>query len=270
MTRWPQGATLVVSTAASLVLLLAPFGSGSPSFGTVLRPPFHGVVHLSSNNTSAGCSIANITTGPHFSLNSGVGGFAGSASSRSCAGHANDQANTDGRIGLVFSLPAKSGNRVVVMNWTFNVTGRESLKLGHCTLHPRYAVSYCDQLAAWNVYSSSLIYDLTAGLQFGSTNQWTGLGNESVNSTAWYQGGYWNVRGAGGAHGFSGSRSFSWSFNVANMNASHTYALYVELWQYSDAWCVGYHADLDGCSTSSSLNFANRGMGGTLHSISVS
>jgi hypothetical protein len=258
--------------ALCLLLAAAPLAIGASPAGSPVTasPPFKGTVTPTDYTSVTGCGHVRVAVPAFFSLHTGASGFAGLASSRSCLRSPSSEGTVQGDYGAAIVLPHHGGRPTVYANGSFTLTAGISLAPGNCTLHPsRSHYSYCDRVSSISVYGYPFLLDKTTGRVTYSSTAFPSVNNATYNDTFCSSTGCANTTtGSPGSRTVSVSTPFSLTFSPKYaFNKTDKLVLEILVYAQVAATCTAYQAALQGCSASTSLNFANLGNGATLVSV---
>jgi hypothetical protein len=170
-------------------------------------------------------------------------------------------------IGVKFKVAA-SGTRIVVANWTFSVSGSQSLTNASCIIGKRAVYGYCVEFAKAYVSAYSYLVDLSTGSTVG------GLGylveyNLSYNFWNCHNGTCTSTAFGPSTGGFSGTFVVPFSWNTT-MSSTHSYGLYMLILESADVDIETSHATFASpVHGSAVIDMASNGNGAVLNSITI-
>lgn len=265
---WITGTAGLVATLSLLMILPPALGSGAqPARVVSITPPFHGTASFQNLWGVTPCGKAKISTPAFFDFKTGVGGFSGSTSTKSCKGGTSSGAVVD-QQGAVEIPIAWHWAPYIFVNGTYAVAANLAFSPGNCTLVPSPNPAYCDRSASvsWSVDIS--LNDLTSGqgIGFGVVS----FSNATYNNTYCRTSTSCGNATSGTSGSFSALNSFAVSYGpFPRMNRTHVYVLQIQAYGTVSTSCDAYGYVLVGCSASASMNFATVGNGFTVRSIVI-
>jgi hypothetical protein len=281
--RLGVGGSAGVVAGVVFLMILAPSGLGLSSHAVVvIKSPYAGTITVPLWSYSyGGCSgIAKLAKKPVWSNVTGIGEWSFTSQSKACtaksgSGSVSSYSNINTQFD--FGIPihfAKGGNHTVTANWSLSVATQQVLSpAGACPTIPPYGNAYCSASSGLSMNGNAYLQDLTNNTIVYSSTYWAGLSNSTYqsNSTYCYSGSCsysYSFSHSWNGVPLNGNSSFAWvihAWGYQSVNASHPYALIVDLYAYGNSAEYGY---LGGVA-SSSINMATAGHGWKLNSVKI-
>jgi hypothetical protein len=270
--RWIGAAAMgTIGVAVLMVLMGAASASAAPTVVNTVRTsaPYTGAWSSPSSSTSTGgCATSVVVTAPFWHAHTGMGGFSGTSSARSCPGQ-DSYGSTDATYTTYVPIAVLAGHDHITAKWWVQVAGGETFHLGSCSVTSGGAnFSYCYVGSSSELSGGAYLMDLTTGNYLASpTNTWNGTG-ASAYFEQYCSYGNCSAFSGGNSSTFGYSGCVTWNFNVHGLVASHQYELVQWFSGYESSYVEGYGATIHG-HASAWLNAGTFGNGETLKSVVV-
>lgn len=270
------------AVAVAALMLLSPTALASIGVGTTVAP-YKGFGVTPYNSWSqGGCGHAKVIKTAHFSLKTGVGGWADSATASSCKGSifgTSASGYTSAEVELQIPVHVSSGTHSFDLNWTITIASMTGITVkGSCPSvsysGSGYASQYCSVYAGNYMYAYGYMYDtngtyITSGGFLSVVNNYT----EVYNDTYCYSGNCYNYNYSSPttSASFSGSIMFDelLSPSVA-LKSTHHYVIITYIYGGTSASVYSSpKSGYVGSTAAASLNAATLGNGLSLNFISV-
>lgn len=270
--RWMGAAALgTIGVAVLMVLMGAAGASAAPTVVNTVRTsaPYTGAWSSPSSSTDAGgCATSTVVTAPFWHARTGMGGFSGTSSARTCAGQ-DSYGTTDTTYTTYVPIAIVPGHDHISAKWWLQVAGGESFHLASCSIGATSLnFSYCYAASSSEISGGAYLMDLTTDTYLASaTNTWNGTG-ASAYFEEYCSYGNCSTYAGGNSSTFGYSGWVTWNFHVHGLLATHQYELLQWFTGYESSDVEGYGATIH-AHASAWLNAGTFGNGETLKAVVV-